>query len=111
MEIAEAKNQYNALDLDQKRDFLVRLSHALTITGRECYELDGDGLEHPKSLRTLNEVQHRIMGAIIELGTISPTDETRDWVIELVLSHDNALLKARSSWAFESAISIVSSEK
>ena len=111
MDIAEAKNQYNALDLDQKKNFLVRLSHAFTITGRECYEPDGDGLQHPKSLRALNEIQHRIMGASMALGTKSSTDETRDWVIELVLNHDNALLKARSGWAFETAISALSSEK
>ena len=51
------------------------------------------------------------MGAIMDLRAKSPTDETRDWVIELVLGHDNALLKARSGWAFEQAISAVTTEK
>lgn len=108
MESDKAKALYNELEFDQKFDFLVRFSHALTIVGRECYEFDGTGVEHPETLRTINEIQHRIMGAAIELRLKGPDDESRHWIIDLVLNHHNPLLKARSSWAFEDAISAVS---
>ena len=108
MESEKAKELYNNLDFDQKLDFLVRFSHALTVVGRECYEFDGNGVKQPKTLRTINEIQHRIMGAAMELRRKGPDEEARDWIIELVLDHQNPLLKIRSSWAFENAISAVS---
>ena len=110
MDIAEAKARYHELDMDQKSDFLIRFSHALTIVGRECYEFDGTGVKHPKSLRYINEMQHRIMGAAMELRLNDPDEDVRDWIIELMLNHENALLKARSGWAFKQSISAVSEQ-
>ena len=60
-----AKEQYNSLNFDQKFDFLVQLPRALTIVGLKCYEFDGSGVERPETLRTVNEIQHRIMGAVM----------------------------------------------
>ena len=111
MDISEAKNRYNDLGQDQKTDFLIRFSHALTKTGRECYEFDGDGVKHPKLLRYINEMQHRIMGAAMHIRLRKPEEETRDWIVELMLKHDNALLKDRSVRAFEDSISAVSSQE
>ena len=107
MDISEAKARYHELDFDQKLDFLIRFSHVLTVVGRECYDFDGTGVEHPKSLRYINEMQHRIMGAAMELRRIGPDEPVRDWIIELMLKHDNALLKSRSGLAFNEAISAV----
>lgn len=107
MDISEAKARYHELGMDQKIDFLIRFSHVLTIVGRECYEFDGTGVEHPKSLRYINEMQHRIMGAVMELRRKGPDEEARDWIIELMLKHENALLKSRSGIAFNEAISAV----
>ena len=108
MEISEAKNRYNELDEEQQTDFLIQFAHALTIVGRECYEYDGTGVDHPRSLRYINEMQHRIVGAAMELREIEQGEKSRDWIIELMLKHENVLLKARSGWAFEQAISAVS---
>ena len=107
MDIVEAKNRYNELSSRQKIDFLIRFSHALTIIGRECYDFDGDGVDHPKSLRYVNEMQHRIMGAAMALRSKESDDTPRDWIIELMLTHENALLKARSAGAFEHSMSFV----
>ena len=98
---SEAKKRYGELSREQKTDFLVQLSHAITIVGRECYEVGGTGLDHPKSLRAVNEIQHRIMGAIMELRG---DDASRDWIIELVLAQEDPLLSARARWAFDSSI-------
>lgn len=108
MDISEAKARYLELDFDQKLDFLIRFSHFLTVVGRECYDFDGSGVEHPKSLRYINEMQHRIMGAAMELRRIGRDEPARDWIIELLLNHDNALLKSRSGMAFNKAISAAS---
>lgn len=37
-------------------------------------------------------------------------EKSRDWIIELMLNHENELLKARSGWAFKQAISAVSAD-
>ena len=67
MDISEAKNHFNELDKEQQTDFLIWFAHVLTIVGRECYEFDGTGVDNSKSLRYINEIQHRIMGAAMEL--------------------------------------------
>ncbi len=105
MDISEAKIRYNELSREQKTDFLIRFAHSLTIVGRECYDFDGAGVKHPKSLRYINEMQHRIMGAAMELGGEKEGKRPPDWIIDLMLKHENKLLKARSGWAFEQAIS------
>ncbi len=109
MDISKAKARYNELKTEQKIDFLIRFSHALTIVGRECYDFGGTGVEHPKSLRYINEMQHRIMGAAMQLRGKGPDEDARNLVIELMLKHENALLRARSGWAFEYSISAVTS--
>ena len=110
MDIAEAKKRYDELNVEQKIDFLIRFAHALTIIGRECYDFEGDGVKHPKSLRYVNEMQHRIMGAAMDARLRKPDDKPRDWIVELMLTHENALLKARATGAFEHSISAVSSK-
>lgn len=107
MDTSEAKSRYNKLDDEEKIDFLIRLSHSLTIVGRECYDFDGDGVERPRTLRTINEIQHRIMGAAMELRQESSQDNARDWIVELLLEHKDPLIKFRSTWAFERSMSAV----
>ena len=109
MDFVEAKSRYNELSSRQKIEFLIRFSHALTIVGRECYDLDSNGVDHPKSLRYINEMQHRIMGAAMGIRSKKSEDTPRDWIVELMLTHENALLKARSSEAFEQALAFVTS--
>lgn len=110
MEIAEAKNRYNELDDRQQTDFLIRFAHDLTILGRDCYEIDGTGVDHPKRLRYVNEMQHRIMGAVMELRGKEKGAKSRDWIVELMLKHESELLKTQTDWAFEHSISAVSSD-
>ncbi len=105
MEISEAKTRYNELSKEQKIDFLVRFSHTLTIIGRECYDVDGTGVKHPKSLRYINEMQHRILGVAMGPRGKAKDEKHQDWIVDLMLEHENELLKSQSSWAFEQAIS------
>jgi hypothetical protein len=69
MTTADAEGHWMAsLDSGAKARFLALLSHALTIAGRAAsYEVQGDGLTHPESLRCINEIQHRVSACLLQL--------------------------------------------
>lgn len=107
MDSSQAKSRYNVLSDDKKIDFLVRLSHSLTIVGRECYDPDGAGVERPNALRTINEIQHRIMNAAMELRGATSKANAQGWIIRLLFEQEDPFIKSRSEWAFEHSMSAV----
>jgi hypothetical protein len=42
----------------EKAEFIAQLIYELTLVARESYEMGGDGLDDPKRVRHLNELQH-----------------------------------------------------
>jgi len=59
----------SSLTLDRKVCFLARLSFEITIAGRHSYEAGTDELTHPRQLRRINEIQHRVSGCLSQLLT------------------------------------------
>ena len=56
-----------SLPLDLKLRFFARLSWTITIAGRNSYEAGTDELTHPRQLRRVNEVQHRVTACLYQL--------------------------------------------
>src|SRR5690242_18271076 len=56
----------------QKRTFLLRLAHELTIVARDTYEAGTERVTNAPRLRALNEIQHRILGFLIALTNDDP---------------------------------------
>jgi hypothetical protein len=53
-----------SLSNNAKTVFLARLSHALTISERETYEVGTERVLEPEILRAYNELLHRVAGAV-----------------------------------------------
>ena len=47
---------------EQQVSLLVSFGYELTIVGRESYEVGGEGLDKPGFLRSVNELQHQVLG-------------------------------------------------
>ena len=57
----------SALPLEAQLRFLARLSFELTVVGRNSYEAGTDDLTHPRELRRVNEIQHRVAACLSQL--------------------------------------------
>lgn len=53
---------FKALTTDQQAKFLVFLAWELTVVAREAYGADETEIGKPTLLRTINELQHQILG-------------------------------------------------
>src|ERR1700743_2257665 len=63
-DIARAAKQ---LSPEQKQRFLARLSFELTIAARDTYLPGSEDIAAPQQLRSINEIQHRVTGCLLEL--------------------------------------------
>lgn len=52
---------------EKKLLFLSALAHELTIVGRHSYRPQTEALEKPGQLRSVNEVQHRVLACLVQL--------------------------------------------
>jgi len=57
----------DSLTLDRKIRFFSLLSFKITIAGRNSYEPGTDELAHPRQLRRINEIQHRVTACLSQL--------------------------------------------
>ncbi len=48
---------------------ILRLVFNLTITSRNAYEVNGDGVDRPEILRGINEIQHQLLGRILAINS------------------------------------------
>ncbi len=73
------------LDDARKLIFLAALGHALTVVGRNSYEMFGSGVDEPEQLRLINEIMHRVMACMhrVALGKGDPALErvVASWVL------------------------------
>ncbi len=74
MNTKEAIEIFSDLSNDEKANFLARLAFELTIAAREAYEVGTEDLTNPKLMRSINEIQHRILS---QLSAILRKDENR----------------------------------
>ncbi len=62
MNTRETAEIFSNLSTGEKADFLAQLAIELTIIARgETYEVGTDNLENPQMMRTINEIQHRLL--------------------------------------------------
>jgi hypothetical protein len=65
--ISEEGAWVGELPLECQLRFLARLSFELTVAGRGSYEAGTDDLDHPRQLRRVNEIQHRVTACLSQL--------------------------------------------
>ena len=89
--------------LEQAR-FLAVLGHWLTVVARGTYVVMSDEVKDPKTLRSLNEIHHRIYGQINSLvsrrAATFPPDAMASW---LAAEGGSAELQRTCLAAFEAA--------
>jgi hypothetical protein len=64
---AKVVEAFCQMSCQEKTDFLVRIGFKLTVVARSAYEAGTENLTHPRWLRSINEVQHRILGYLAAL--------------------------------------------
>lgn len=98
----------DALDKMSPREelrFLARFGHRITVVARGTYEFQAPGVTDPRSLRSYNEIHHRIYAQIRSLVV----NEKRDFDSESLASwltgegRDESF-RASCFWAFEQAL-------
>ena len=67
MNIEQIEIALEKLDSNQKKLLLITYGHKLTVVARGAYEFKGPGVDDPRLLRDINEIQHRVYQAIREL--------------------------------------------
>jgi hypothetical protein len=75
----------------EKIDFLVRFAHALTILARDTYAVEEEGLTNPSRLRLMNEIQHRVTGALLALYKKDAKRYPDDILVKILLDHPEDL--------------------
>ena len=86
---------FQALSEIEQARFLAHFAHSLTIDARAGYEIGTEGLTHPELLRRLNEVQHRLQGAILARLSANTARIPDDVLV--------AMMVRVSPWAFRRA--------
>jgi|SRR6185369_10168505 hypothetical protein len=83
--ISEERTWVGGLPHEDQLRFLVRLSFELTIAGRCSYEAGTEDLVHPRQLRRVNEIQHRVTACLSQLLNGTCPDgflvSVADWVL------------------------------
>ena len=67
-EEAKIVEAFCRMSCQEKTAFLVRVGFELTVTARLAYEVGTENLTYPRWLRSINEVQHRILGYLTALA-------------------------------------------
>jgi hypothetical protein len=98
-----AISRFSASGKDAQLRLLARFGHNLTVEGRDTYVPQTDQVHAPSRLRAINEIQHRVLGHIYSLLTNSDQRYPDDVIVQIMLEHDDRLLRAQTSRAFEEA--------
>lgn len=89
----EAIEIFSDLSNNEKAGFLAQLAWELTVAARETYRVGTDDLTNPKLLRSINELQHRILS---QLSAILRNDSHRfpdDVFWQIVFDNNQAMEK------------------
>ena len=103
MDTPTAISRFSAADKDDQLRVLVGFGHNLTVEARDTYVPQTDQVHTPSRLRAINEIQHRVLGHIYALLTDSDQRYPDDVIVQIMLEHDDRLLRAQTSRAFEEA--------
>ena len=69
------------LDADGFKRFVTHLSHSLTIAARDTYSVGTLQVEHPMTLRMINETQHRMTSILVDLLDSGPLPKHYDMIV------------------------------
>ncbi|HLL16925.1 MAG TPA: hypothetical protein VK388_17830 [Pyrinomonadaceae bacterium] len=72
---------------DEKAEFIAQLIYELTLLARESYETGGDGLDDPKRVRHINELQHHTSAYLSALLRSDAGRYPDDVLVRIVLDH------------------------
>lgn len=103
MDTPTAISLFSASGKDLQLRLLAKFGHNLTIEARDTYVPQADRLHTPARLRAINEIQHRVLGHIYSLLSNSDQRYPDDVMVQIMLEHDDQLLKAQTSRAFAEA--------
>jgi hypothetical protein len=78
---------YTELSPHEKLHCLLCFAHELTILARENYDSSSQGVSQPQRLRTLNEMQHRLLATGIALYEDDPKRYPDEVLLEMLLEH------------------------
>jgi hypothetical protein len=93
---------FASLSSSDQLDFLLRLAHDLTIVGRDTYRIQSLDLESPRRLRSLNEVQHRILAFCVALLHQNPKRYPDDVLMAIIFEHpEDVVLRHQIEAAFD----------
>jgi hypothetical protein len=87
MNVNQAIETFGKYSLQGKIDFLVHFAHTLTILARDTYAIGEDGPSRPSRLRTINEIQHRLMSFLIALRQDEARRYPDDVLVRIMLEH------------------------
>ena len=88
------------LDERSKIAFFVTLARELTIAGRASYVPQSEELQHPRWLRQINEVQHRVLACLSELLRGTGNVDFQRSIAEWVLIHQDRALAEHMAYAW-----------
>jgi hypothetical protein len=101
MTLSQAIDTFSNYSPQEQIDFLVHFAHTLTILARDTYEAGEEGLTQPARLRSMNEVQHRIMGFLLALMKQEGKRYPDNVFVRLLLEHpDDVVLQQQLQEAF-----------
>lgn len=102
---ADLKEKFLALTEQQQSLVLAAYSHDLTVLARYGYEAGTERLSNPLLLRRLNEVQHRVVGAILSRLSGNKNRYPDDVLIDIIAGGDDGFRRTLQS-SFRRALGI-----
>jgi hypothetical protein len=90
-EVHQTSETFCKYSSQEKIDFLVQFAHALTILARDTYAVGENGLTNPARLRSINEIQHRVIGFLMALRKNDPKRYPDDVLVRIILEHPEDL--------------------
>jgi hypothetical protein len=75
------RKQLEELNADRFKRYVTHLCHAMTIAARDTYVPGTFEVEHPVTLRKLNETQHRLTSILVDLLDSAPHPKHFDMIV------------------------------
>lgn len=102
MKIEDAITFFSSLSVEEQKEFLARLSHELTILGRDSYEIGTNNFTNPSQMRLINEIQHRIALHLLGLLKRELGNYPDDILVKMIIEHpEDKNFETKAAWAFE----------
>lgn len=86
----EAVAAYSALSESEQLRVLADYAHDLTVIARDTYLPQTQDIAHPRRLRLLNEVQHRVTGHMRRLISGDSKRHPDDVIVRIIVAEDDA---------------------